>query len=139
MIVTTKGSLMSFWESVWSIFWWMFWAYIFIAYLLALFTVLIDIFRDHKLNGWAKAVWILFLVFVPFITVLVYVIARGSGMGERASKTYRDEKAASDAYIRDVAGSAPDPAQQIEKASQLLASGAITDAEFAQIKAKALA
>lgn len=130
---------MSFWESLWSIFWWMFWAYIFIAYLMALFTVLIDIFRDPKLNGWAKAVWILFLVFVPFLTVLVYVIARGGGMGERASKTYQNEKAASDAYIRDVAGSAPDPAQQIEKASQLLASGAITDAEFAQIKAKALA
>lgn len=130
---------MSFWESLWSIFWWMFWAYIFVAYLLALFTVLLDIVRDHTLNGWAKAIWILFLVFVPFLTVLVYLIARGSGMGERSRKSYLDDRAASDAYIRDVAGSASDPAQQIEKASQLLASGVITDAEFAQLKAKALA
>lgn len=130
---------MSFWDSLWAIFWWMFWAYIFIAYLMALFTVLIDIFRDDKLNGWAKAVWILFLVFVPFLTVLVYLIARGGSMGERSAKTFRDERAASEAYIRDVAGSKTDPAQQIEKASQLLASGAITDAEFAQLKAKALA
>jgi len=130
---------MTFWDSLWAIFWWMFWAYIFIAYLMALFTVLIDIFRDDKLNGWAKAVWILFLVFVPFLTVLVYLIARGGSMGERSAKKVHEERAASEAYIRDVAGSKTDPAQQIEKASQLLASGAITDAEFAQLKAKALA
>jgi len=130
---------MSFWDTLWSIFWWMFWAYVFVAYLMALFSVLVDIFRDHKLNGWAKAVWILFLVFVPFLTVLVYLIARGSGMGERSRKSYLEDRAASDAYIRDVAGAAADPSQQIERASQLLASGAINEAEFAQLKAKALA
>ncbi|WP_221586305.1 SHOCT domain-containing protein [Microbacterium sp. G2-8] len=130
---------MSFWESFWDIIWWMFWIYVFIAYLMALFSVLIDVIRDHSLKGWAKAIWIVFLVFVPFLTVLVYLIARGSGMGERSSKAFRAEREASESYIRDVAGTKPDPAQQIEKASQLLASGAITEAEFAQLKAKALA
>jgi hypothetical protein len=70
-------------DGFWDLFWWFFWAFAFVAYLIVLFSILVDIFRDHTLNGWLKAVWILFLVFVPFITGLVYIIARGKGMAER--------------------------------------------------------
>jgi hypothetical protein len=70
-------------DGFWDLFWWFFWAFAFVAYLIVLFSILVDVFRDHTLNGWLKAVWILFLVFVPFITGLVYVITRGRGMAER--------------------------------------------------------
>lgn len=128
---------MTFWESFWTMIGWIFWSFVFIAYLMALFSILVDIFRDDKLKGWAKAVWTIFLIFVPFITALVYLIARGGGMGERSAAAARASQAQADQYIRSVAGS--DPASQIEKASQLLASGAITQEEFTQLKAKALA
>ena len=80
---------MSFWDSFWNIMWIFFWSFAFIAYLMALFAVITDLFRDHKLNGWLKALWIIFLIFVPFLTVLVYVIARAPGMNERAEQRAR--------------------------------------------------
>ena len=129
---------MSFWDTFWAIMWWVFWVYIFVAYLMALFAVLIDLFRDHTMKGWAKAIWILFLIFVPILTALIYLIARGSGMAERSAQAARAEREATANYIRDVASPATAPADQIEKAAQLLASGAITEAEYAQLKAKAL-
>jgi hypothetical protein len=128
---------MTFWESFWTMIGWIFWSFVFIAYLMALFSILVDIFRDDKLKGWAKAVWTIFLIFVPFITALVYLIARGGGMGERSAAAARANKTEADQYIRSVAGN--DPASQIEKAAQLLSSGAITQEEFRQLKAKALA
>ena len=90
------------------------------------------------MKGWAKAIWILFLIFVPILTALIYLIARGSGMAERSAQAARAEREATANYIRDVASPATAPADQIEKAAQLLASGAITEAEYAQLKAKAL-
>jgi len=87
---------MNFWESFWDIIWWFFWVFAFIAYLMALFAIIGDLFRDHKLNGWAKAVWIIFLIFVPFLTALIYLIARGSGMAERSQKQARQYQAATD-------------------------------------------
>jgi len=72
-----------FWGSFGDLIWWFLWAFVFFTYLMALFVVIGDLFRDHKLNGWWKAVWIIFLIFVPFLTLLVYLIARGKGMSER--------------------------------------------------------
>jgi len=127
---------MDFWSNFWSFIWWFFWAFVFISYLFALFAIIADIFRDAKLKGWAKAVWLIFLVFVPFLTALVYLIARGGGMAERSAKDVRQSQEATEAYIRDVAGASP--ADEIEKAHKLLESGKITPEEFAQLKAKAL-
>lgn len=98
---------MSFWESFWDIIWWFFWVFVFISYLMVLFNIVVDLFRDHTLNGWWKAVWIVFLIFVPFLTALVYLIARGRGMGERSAAMYRQQQDAADSYIRSVAGSSP--------------------------------
>ena len=78
---------MSFWENFWDIFWWFIYVYAFFAFLFALFVIIGDIFRDQELNGWLKAVWIVFLAFLPFLGVLVYLIARGKGMTERADGT----------------------------------------------------
>ena len=103
---------------------------------MALFSIFTDLFRDRKLNGWAKAAWFVFLIFLPFVTALVYLIARGRGMGERQAEQIREVKQAQDDYIRQVAGG---PAAEIAEAKKLLDSGAITQAEFEALKARALA
>jgi len=123
---------MNFWNIV-GIF---FWSFCFVAYLFALFAIIGDLFRDRNLNGWLKAIWIIFLIFVPFLTALVYLIARGRSMAERNMKESRQMQQATDTYIRQVAGSSP--ADEIAKAKALLDSGTITPAEFASIKARAL-
>ncbi len=128
---------MNFWADFWSILMWMLWAVVFIGYLFALFAVITDLFRDHKLSGWWKAVWIAFLIFLPFLTVLVYLIARGNGMSERSVRAARDAEDAAQSYIREVAGKSP--SEEIAAASQLLASGAINQDEFDRLKAKVLA
>ena len=125
-----------FWGSFGDLIWWFLWAFVFFTYLFALFVVIGDLFRDHKLNGWWKAVWIIFLIFVPFLTLLVYLIARGNGMAERGAAQAKEYKAAQDQYIKSVAGASP--SEEIAKAKSLLDSGAITQAEFDAIKAKAL-
>jgi uncharacterized membrane protein len=124
------------WSNFWSVIWLFFWSFAFVAYLFALFAIISDLFRDHKLNGWWKAVWIIFLIFVPFLTALVYLIARGPGMAERSQKEARQYQSATDDYIRQVAGTSP--ADEIAKAKTLLDSGAITPEEFAHLKARAL-
>jgi hypothetical protein len=128
---------MDFWDNFWTTIWWFFWAFAFVAYLYALFIVIADLFRDRQLNGWWKAVWIVFLVFMPFLTVLVYLIARGAGMAERSYKEARAVQESTDAYIRTVAGSSP--SEEISKAKVLLDQGAISAGEFEAIKSKALA
>ena len=125
-----------FWGSIGDLIWWFLWAFVFFTYLIALFAVVGDLFRDHKVSGWWKAVWIIFLIFVPFLTLLVYLIARGKGMQERGAAQAREFKAAQDQYIKSVATSSP--AEEIAKAKALLDSGAITQAEFDSIKTKAL-
>ena len=129
---------MSFWSTIWDAIWWFLTIFVFIAYLMALFSIITDLFRDRLMNGWVKAIWLLFLVFLPFLTALAYLIFRGKGMGERAAEQARQAKAASDDYVRSVAGTSS-PADDIAKAKQLLDSGAITPEEYAQLKAKALA
>ncbi|WP_168625841.1 MULTISPECIES: SHOCT domain-containing protein [unclassified Cryobacterium] len=122
---------------LWSWISWFFWSFVFIAYLMVLFSILADIFRDHELNGWMKALWILLLVFVPFLTALVYLIARGDGMTRRSMSQARSMQAAQDEYIRQTAGSTSS-VSDIATAKSLLDSGAITQAEYEALKAEAL-
>jgi len=117
--------------------WIMFVIFVFFAYLMLLFSIITDLFRDHKLNGWFKALWFIFLLFVPVLTALVYVIARGKGMAQRSQKAAEQAESATADYIRNVAGTSP--AEQIAHAKQLLDSGAITKDEFEALKKKALA
>ena len=128
---------MSFWDNFWNVIWVIFWSFAFVAYLFALFAVIADLFRDHKLNGWWKALWIIFLIFVPFLTLLVYLIARGRGMAERSAKEQKQAQQATDQYIKQVAGASP--ADEIAKAKALLDAGTISQAEYDSLKAKILA
>jgi hypothetical protein len=137
MVLYNKEAIMSFWSDVWNVIWLFFWVFAFIAYLFALFSVIGDLFRDHKLNGWWKALWILFLIFLPFLTVLVYLIARGRGMAERQARVAQQVQQQTESYIKNVAGASS--ADEIAKAKALLDSGTITPEEFAQLKARALA
>ncbi len=127
----------SFWATIWDTIWWFLTIFIFVAYLMALFSIITDLFRDRKLGGVAKAIWLLFLIFLPFLTALAYLIVRGGGMAERANAQAAQAKAATDAYVREVASSGP--AAEIASAKQLLDSGAINAEEFAKLKAAALA
>lgn len=124
---------MSFWDIIWFIIV----TFAFVAYLMVLFSILTDLFRDKETGGFAKALWVIALIFLPFLTALIYLIARGHGMAERNVKTSNEMRAQQDAYIRDIAASTP--ADQIHKAKELLDAGAISQAEYEAIKAKALA
>lgn len=124
------------WDDIWSIVWFFFWSFALISYLFALFAVVSDLFRDDALSGGWKAVWLLCLVFVPFLTVLVYLVARGRGMAERSQRGAMQAQRAADEYIRGVAGSSP--ADEITKAKALLDAGTITPEEFEQLKGAAL-
>jgi hypothetical protein len=125
-------------ENFWSIIWVVVWSFVFVAYLFVLFYILTDLFRDHELSGWWKALWIIFLIFAPYLTALIYVIARGNGMAKRQQAYAREARSQTDAYIRDVAAT-KSPAEHISEAKALLDSGTISQQEFDQLKAKALA
>ena len=112
-------------------------SFLFIAYLLVLFQIITDLFRDPEVGGFAKAVWIIGLILIPLFTALVYIIARGRGMAERQRAALQRAKSDTDAYIRQVAGKSP--AEQIADAKALLDAGTISAEEFARLKAKALA
>jgi phospholipase D-like protein/putative oligomerization/nucleic acid binding protein len=124
---------MSFWDIVWFIVI----TFAFMAYLMVLFHICADLFRDQEESGFAKAVWIVALIFLPLLTSLVYLIARGSGMAERSMRSAENLKRQQDAYIREVAGQAT-PADQIAQAKSMLDTGAISQSEYDQLKAKAL-
>ena len=99
-----------------------------------LIAILGDLFRDHQLSGWWKAVWVLFLIFVPFVTALIYLIARGQGMRERSIKEQADVRQHFDSYVRETAGTSP--VDELHKLSELKDKGAISDAEYEKMKAK---
>jgi len=124
---------MSFWEVLWLIVV----SFAFVAYLLVLFHIIADLFRDRETSGWVKAVWIVFLFVLPLLTSLVYVIVRGKGMQERAMAQAKEWQSEQQAYIRETAGTSP--AAQIADAKRLLTDGAINEQEFELLKAKALA
>ena len=118
---------------------WSFWFFIWIAALTIWFRCLFDMFSDHSLSGWAKAGWAIFMIFIPWVGALVYLIARGRSMSDRQAAAIQNQQAAQEQYIKQVAGSSDDPVTRISDAKALLDSGAITEAEFNTLKAKALA
>jgi hypothetical protein len=111
--------------------------FFFIAYLIVLFQVVVDVFRDGEMGGGSKVIWLIGLIFLPVLTALIYILARGGGMAQRQRAALRGAKADTDAYIREVA--AKSPADQIADAKKLLDAGTINGDEFARLKAKALA
>ncbi|MFZ1871760.1 MAG: hypothetical protein WAU54_03045 [Chania sp.] len=123
--------------TIWDVLATTFSLFFFIAYLFILFQVVSDLFRDHELSGFYKAVWIIFLLFVPLLTSLVYLITRGKGMAERHRALVQKNVSATNEYIREVAGKSP--AEQIADAKKLWDEGTITESEYLQLKAKALA
>jgi type VI protein secretion system component VasK len=126
-------------NSFWDFFWLLVWTFVFVMYLMILFQIIADLFRDKDLSGWWKALWIIFLIIFPFLAAFIYLIARGRSMAERHAGEMRQAQAATDQYIKSVAAQGSSPADQIASAKSLLDSGAITQQEFEQLKAKALA
>jgi len=125
---------MSFWDIIWFIVI----SFAFIAYLMVLFHIIGDIFRDKDLSGGLKALWVICLIFFPFVTALVYLIARGPGMAERQATAMDQRQQAQDAYIQSVAG-VKSPSAEIAQAKALLDAGTIDQAEYDTLKARALA
>jgi hypothetical protein len=133
---------MSFWDVVWFIFI----SYVFIAYLMLLWAIIGDLFRDKDVNGFAKALWVFALIVLPFLTAFVYVIARGKGMTARALERAAEQRQQQDDYIRSVAAtSAPTspagaatPTEQIAQARALYDAGTISQPEYEALKTKAL-
>ena len=123
----------------WDVLLWSFWFFIWIAALMVWFRCLSDLFSDSSLSGWAKAGWVILLVFVPWLGALIYLIARGRSMTERQRAAVAQRQAEQEKYIQQVAGTSPGPAEQIASAKALLDSGAVTQAEYESLKAKALA
>ncbi|HRY10377.1 MAG: SHOCT domain-containing protein [Actinobacteria bacterium] len=113
-------------------------AFLFMAYLILVFVIVGDLMRDHKLSGWWKAVWIIALILIPWLTGLIYIIVRGKGMAERSAAQAAEIQKAQADYIKQVSGNA-DPATQIANAKKLHDEGVINDQEFEELKAKALA
>ncbi|HEX3361611.1 MAG TPA: SHOCT domain-containing protein [Solirubrobacterales bacterium] len=110
---------------------------LFVIWIWILFTIIGDIFRDHDMSGWAKAIWIIFLVFIPYISMIVYLVVRGSGMRERTLKAQSEAKQHFDSYVQEQAHTSP--ADELHKLNDLKEKGALSPAEFDQAKAKLLA
>jgi hypothetical protein len=120
------------------VFWSMLWFFLFFIWIWLLIMVFADIFRSHDLGGVAKAIWVIFVILVPYLGVFVYLIARGHKMGEHAAQDAARQDAATRQYIQSVTAAAS-PADEIAKLADLKAAGTISDAEYEQLKAKALA
>lgn len=131
--ISRVGRIMDFWD----FFWLMIYSFFFLAYLMVLFQVVADLFRDRELSGWWKALWMVFLIFLPVITAFIYLIARGRGMARRQAEMVVQARSDTESYIREVATTAP--ADQIASAKALLDSGTITPGEYERLKTKALA
>ncbi|MFJ9581283.1 SHOCT domain-containing protein [Streptomyces sp. NPDC101191] len=122
-----------------SAFWTMLWFFLWILWFILLFRIIWDIFRDDSLSGWGKAGWLLFVIILPFLGVLIYVIARGKSMGEREIKHARRQQAEFDSYIRETAGGGGGShADELTRLSELRARGDITEEEFRRAKEKVL-
>lgn len=123
-------------DSMWDLFWYTLIVFAFVAYLLILFQIVGDLFRDRSMSAFARILWLIFLVVLPYLTAFLYILVRGRGIGERHAAARDAARAATDQYIKGVAGSSP--AAQIAEARALLDAGTISTAEFDQLKAKAL-
>jgi hypothetical protein len=127
-------------DSFWDFFWFIISFFILMAYLMVLFQILGDLFRDKDVSGGVKALWIVGLIFLPILVSLIYLITRGRGMAERNLAAAKEAQANQDAYIRSVSGAGTgSAAEEIARAKSLLDSGAISAEDFEKLKAKALA
>jgi hypothetical protein len=133
--VTTFAADYPFLDILWSMIIFFAW----VAYIWMLIVIIGDLFSRRDTSGWGKALWMIFLIVLPFLGVLVYLIVNSSGMAERSAERARAGQAQMDEYVRSVASSPGGAAAEIDKAKQLLDSGAITQSEFDALKAKALA
>jgi Phospholipase_D-nuclease N-terminal/Short C-terminal domain len=122
-----------------SIFWTMLEFFFFVLWIWLLIYIFMDIFRSHDMGGFAKALWVLFVIILPFLGVLVYLIARGGSMHERAEKQAQQQQRAFDDYVKQAAGSSGGSADELAKLADLKSKGVLTDAEFEAQKAKILA
>jgi hypothetical protein len=113
--------------------------YFIFFYFMILFRVIGDLFSNKEASGWTKTLWLIFLIVLPFLSLFIYLIVNGKEMSERAMAQAQQMDAAQQDYIRSVAGTSDDPTAKIAKAHELLSSGAISQAEFDALKAKALA
>jgi len=111
--------------------------FFFVIWIWILIVILTDVFGDHDLSGWGKAAWVFALIFIPFLTALIYLIARGSGMAARAAKRQGEAQKQFDSYVKETASSGSS-ADELHKLADLKEKGAITDEEFAAAKAKIL-
>jgi hypothetical protein len=118
-------------------FWTFLWFFLWIIWIMILFKVIFDIFRSDDLGGWGKALWIIFVIILPFLGVFVYLIARGKDMGQRDIDQARAQQQQFDSYVKDVASTGS--ADELAKLADLKERGVISDAEFEQQKAKLLA
>jgi hypothetical protein len=123
-------------SNFWDLVWLMITTFFFVAYLIIMFHIVIDLFRDDQLGGGSKVLWAIGLIFLPVLTALVYIIARGSGMAARSRTSMQRAKEDTEAYIKGVAGRSP--AAEIAEAKALLDAGTLSQAEFEKLKAKAL-
>jgi ABC-type multidrug transport system fused ATPase/permease subunit len=123
-------------SNFWDVVWLMVSTFFFVAYLVIMFQIVVDLFRDQELGGGAKVLWVIGLIFLPVLTAIVYIIARGSGMARRQLASVQNARAATETYIKEVAGRSP--AADIAEAKALLDAGTINQAEFDKLKAKAL-
>jgi ABC-type multidrug transport system fused ATPase/permease subunit len=123
-------------SNFWDVVWLMVSTFFFVAYLIIMFQIVVDLFRDSELGGGSKVLWVLGLIFLPVFTAIVYIVARGKGMAQRQQASVQKAKADTEAYIKEVAGKSP--AQHIAEAKALLDAGTISAAEFERLKAKAL-
>ena len=123
-------------EGFWEFFWFVFVCFAFVAYLSVLFSIITDLFRDHETSGWIKAIWIVFLFVIPFLSAMIYVVVRGDGMARRSMAVAKQQMQAQENYVRNVAGKSP--AEHISDAKALLDSGAINEDEFNALKMKTL-
>jgi Phospholipase_D-nuclease N-terminal/Short C-terminal domain len=111
--------------------------FLLVAWFWILITIISDLFRDHEVSGWGKALWVLFLILLPILGTLIYLIARGQGMRERAIKEQAEARQHFEAYVRETAGTSS--ADELQKLSELKQRGDLSDAEFERAKAKLLA
>jgi Short C-terminal domain/Phospholipase_D-nuclease N-terminal len=113
--------------------------FLFVIWIWLLIMVFVDIFRSHDMGGWAKALWAIFIIVLPFLGVFVYLIARGGKMHERAAQQAADQQKAFDQYVKQTAGASDTTADQLSKLADLKSQGVLSDAEFEAQKAKILA
>jgi hypothetical protein len=126
-------------DNFWDWFWLMVWWFFFIAYLIVLFQIIADLFCDKELSGWWKGLWMVALIFLPYLSALIYVIARGRGMAERQAHDMRVRRQVMDDYVRQTAGNGRSAASEIADAKTLYDAGTIDGDEFARLKERALA